>query len=97
MMYGHTNSNPESRFLKEIDEELLEIEKKNNSLMSHKIEKENMYNETEVEYNIGDVVIHTIYGRGVVVGLENSIVTIAFSRAYGIRKLMKNHKSLKKI
>ena len=41
--------------------------------------------------------MHTIYGRGVVVGVDSSLVTIAFSKQYGIRKLMKNHKSLKKV
>ena len=56
-----------------------------------------MYTEEDVSYQIGDVVMHTIYGRGVVVGVDSSLVTIAFSKQYGIRKLMKNHKSLKKV
>ncbi len=96
MMYGRTNRNPMSRFIKEIDSDLLESD--NNEMQSEKtFNKESMYSEEDVSYNVGDVVMHTIYGRGVVVGVDASLVTIAFSKQYGIRKLMKNHKSIKKV
>ena len=96
MMYGRTNRNPMSRFIKEIDSDLLESD--NKEMQSEKtFNKESMYSEEDVSYNIGDVVMHTIYGRGVVVGVDASLVTIAFSKQYGIRKLMKNHKSIKKV
>ena len=96
MMYGRTNRNPMSRFIKEIDSDLLESD--NNEMQSEKtFNKESMYSEEDVSYNVGDVVMHTIYGRGVVVGVEDHLVTIAFSKQYGIRKLMKNHKSIKKV
>ena len=96
MMYGRTNRNPISRFIKEIDSDLLESD--NRETQSEKtFDKESMYSEEDVSYNVGDVVMHTIYGRGVVVGVDSSIVTIAFSKQYGIRKLMKNHKSIKKV
>ena len=96
MMYGRTNRNPMSRFIKEIDSDLLESD--NKEMQSEKtFNKESMYSEEDVSYNVGDVVMHTIYGRGVVVGVEDHLVTIAFSKQYGIRKLMKNHKSIKKV
>ena len=96
MMYGRTNRNPMSRFIKEIDSDLLESD--NKEMQSEKtFNKESMYSEEDVPYNVGDVVMHTIYGRGVVVGVDASLVTIAFSKQYGIRKLMKNHKSIKKV
>ena len=44
----------------------------------------------------GDNVIHDIYGPGVVVNVDKSIATIAF-KGQGIKKLMKNHKSIKKV
>lgn len=96
MMYGRTSQNIPSRFLNEIDPELLEMDK---SLMTNEkvIAKEEMYRTDDVEYLVGDVVMHTMYGRGVVVGIDKTLVTIAFSKQYGIRKLMKNHKSLKKV
>ena len=96
IMYGRTNRNPMSRFIKEIDSDLLESD--NKEMQSEKtFNKESMYSEEDVSYNVGDVVMHTIYGRGVVVGVDASLVTIAFSKQYGIRKLMKNHKSIKKV
>lgn len=96
MIYGHTNMNPESRFLKEIDSSLIEGIKEEKCFQTQ-FDKEEMYNESDTEYHNGDIVMHTIYGRGVVVSVDTSIVTIAFSKQYGIRKLMKNHKSLRKI
>ena len=40
--------------------------------------------------------MHTIYGRGVVIDFDDKYVSIAFAKNYGIKKLMKNHKSIKK-
>ena len=41
--------------------------------------------------------MHTIYGRGVVIDVNDSLVTVAFAKNFGIKKLMKNHKSLRKM
>lgn len=96
MLYGKDSSNPPSRFIEEIDEELLE--KTNNSIKEEKVvNKEELYHESDVEYKNGDIVMHTTYGRGVVIGVDKTIVTIAFAKNFGVRKLMKNHKSLKKM
>lgn len=96
MLYGKDSSNPPSRFIEEIDEAL--IEKANSSIKEEKIiKKEEMYYENDTEYKNGDVVIHTTYGKGVVIGVDKSVVTIAFAKNFGVRKLMKNHKSLKKL
>ena len=96
MLYGKDSSNPPSRFIEEIDSELMEMS--NNSIREEKIlNKTEMYNDTEVDYQNGDVVNHVTYGRGVVIGVDKSIVTIAFAKNFGVRKLMKNHKSLKKM
>ncbi|MCM1052658.1 MAG: UvrD-helicase domain-containing protein [Ruminococcus sp.] len=96
MLYGKTNANPPSRFISEIKEDLLEVS--NMSIKEEKtIDKSTMYSEGDIEYNKGDVVMHTIYGRGVVIDVDEKFVSIAFARNFGIRKLMKNHKSLKKM
>ena len=97
MLYGHENINLPSRFIDEIDENLLEVDSKVINNKNDNFVIEDMYNEDDIDYNIGDTVMHTIYGKGVVVGVEKSIITIAFNKNFGIRKLMKNHKSLKKI
>lgn len=96
MLYGKDTSNPPSRFIEEIDSNLLEMT--NSSIKEEKIiNKEELYSEGEVEYKNGDVVMHTTYGKGVVIGVDKTIVTIAFAKNFGVRKLMKNHKSLKKV
>ena len=94
MLYGHINRFMPSRFLDEIDEQLIERKDIGSSQV---INKEEMYQNSDVEYQVGDVVMHTIYGRGVVVAVDKSILTIAFGKQYGIRKLMKNHKSVRKL
>lgn len=97
MLYGKDSMNVPSRFIKEIDQELLDIE---NPMLEDKpkIIKNDMYDENSTtEYKSGDIVMHTIYGRGVVIDISGSLITVAFAKNYGIKKLMKNHKSLKKI
>ena len=46
---------------------------------------------------VGDFVYHDVFGQGKIIELSGSIATIAFKHPHGIKKLMKNHKSLKKI
>ena len=95
MLYGKENFNPPSRFIDEIDKEYLDIE----SIKSEetKINKSDYYNEESQEFKAGDVVMHTIYGRGVVVGIEGNFITIAFAKNYGVRKLLSSYKGLKKL
>ena len=96
MLYGKTTTNAPSRFISEIDKETLET--LNSSIKEEKVlNKDDLYNSEDVEYQKGDVVIHTIYGKGVVIEVDEKFVSIAFARNFGIRKLMKNHKSLKKL
>ncbi len=96
MIYGKTNSNPPSRFINEISPDVLEMS--NYSIKEEKfVAKDNMYTDEVVEYQKGDIVMHTIYGRGVVLDVDDKFVNIAFARNFGVRKLMKNHKSLKKV
>lgn len=56
-----------------------------------------MYNDEDIEYKSGDIVNHDTYGKGVVISCDKLIVTIAFNNNVGVKKLMKNHKSLKKL
>ena len=44
----------------------------------------------------GDMINHDKYGFGVVVTIDGSIATISFKKD-GLKKLMKNHKSIHKI
>lgn len=92
MIYGNVNSNPPSRFVNEIDDKYLDKdEEKEVSLFK----KEEMFDD-DATYSVGDKVVHKIYGEGVVVGI-GSILTIAFSHEHGIKKIMKGHKSIRKV
>ena len=94
-IYGMDSMNPPSRFIKEIDNELLESDAKEENIMP-KIVKKNMI-DTNADYNMGDKIKHDTFGLGVIVGIDKSILTIAFPHPVGIKKLMKGHKSIKKI
>ncbi len=96
MLYGKDNLNMPSRFIKEIDKNL--IDEENPMLeVKEKIDKNEFYQEQDTDYKNGDIVMHTIYGKGVVIEVNDKILTIAFAKNFGIKKLMKNHKSLKKL
>ena len=90
-LYGNTNCNPPSRFISEISDEYLDKD----VLEDVKFNKEEMIDKT-AEYSVGDHVIHDIYGEGVVVAI-GSVLSIAFSHPYGIKKIMKGHKSIRKV
>lgn len=83
-----------SRFISEIDKEYIDIPEKK-ILTTARIDKSKMYNEDN-ELSAGDNVVHSVYGPGVVVNVDKSIATIAF-KGVGIKKLMKNHKSIRKV
>lgn len=96
MLYGRENINPPSRFIEEIDADLLETTKE--TFKEEPIfNKNKMYNDGDVEYIEGDIVNHETYGKGVVVSVDKMLITVAFNKNIGIKKLMKNHKSLQKL
>lgn len=95
-LFGRTSVNMPSRFINEIDKDYIEApEKKVLASNNVKIDKSKMFNEDN-GLKPGDNVVHDIYGQGVVVMVDKSIATIAF-KGQGIKKLMKNHKSIKKV
>ena len=49
------------------------------------------------EYNFGDKVKHDQFGIGVVVGIDKSILKVAFPAPFGIKTLIKGHKSIQKL
>ena len=96
MLFGRSSVNMPSRFINEIDKKYIDMpEKKVNVIDSVKIDKSKMFNEDN-GLKPGDNVVHDTYGQGVVVNVDKSIATIAF-KGQGIKKLMKNHKSIKKV
>ena len=96
ILYGIDNCNPPSRFINEINEEYLENESIINNEAHNNIKFENVVDQT-VEYKIGDKIIHDEFGEGIIVGVEKYIISVAFSYPAGIKKLIKGHRSIKKV
>ena len=97
-IYGKTNMSIPSRFIKEIDEELLNQEEEISNTKPHTIiyNTKEMYNETS-SLKAGDKVKHTIYGNGVVISVKDNLASIAFSHGIGLKTIAANHKSITKI
>ena len=96
VLFGNDSMNPESRFIKEIDDSYLQVEGLNNKTTTNKIFSGSMI-DTSIEYTLGGKVKHDIYGIGVIVGIDDRILTIAFPYPHEIKKVMKGHKSITKI
>lgn len=97
-LFGKEQINPVSRFLGEINKDLIETNVKDE--LPQKEEKINigeMFREEDVDYQVGDFVYHETFGTGKVVEVTNTLVSVAFKHPHGIKKLMKNHKKLSKV
>jgi len=101
-LYGSMQTNPPSRFIEDVPDELLDF--RNGSSMSllggsssHKeaeyVDEE--YEEAE-EVQEGDRVIHNKFGEGVVKKISGNILQVSFARA-GTKSLMKEYAPLKKV
>ena len=97
-LFGKEQINPVSRFLGEINKDLIETNVKEE--LPQKEEKLNtgeMFRDEEVDYQVGDYVYHESFGTGKVVEVTNTLVSVAFKHPHGVKKLMKNHKKLSKV
>lgn len=96
MLFGQENIAVPSRFIKEIDPSLIEHEEKENMFTSTHKRVNNFYDEDKT-YNYGDKIKHEKYGLGVVIEVAGDFITVAFNKNVGIKKLLKNHKSITKV
>ena len=94
MLYGVESPSVLSRFVKEINPDLIEEPQKDKIKV---VKKEKRVHDTDQEYNYGDKVEHDTYGLGVVIEVTNTILTVAFNKNIGIKKILKNHKSIRKV
>ena len=92
IIFGQENSNLPSRFIKEINKDNSEEEKD----VNEKIVKEDLIDK-DVEYNLGEKVVHDTYGIGVIVGIKDKTLDVAFSVEYGIKTFIKGHKVIRKV
>lgn len=95
MLYGKDTMNPPSRFIDEIKSDYIErIDTIKDE--AQKIASSEMYIEgSNDDLNVGDTINHDTLGIGVVLSVDGSLIEVAFKT--GIKKLMKNHKSIKKV
>ncbi len=98
MLFGQEGANPPSRFIKEINPELIDgIDSKKEDDIE-KIDVGSKYNDMDdIDLKKDDYVYHEVFGQGKVVDINGDIATIAFKLPYGVKKLLKNHKSISKI
>lgn len=96
MLFGQENIAVPSRFIKEIDPSLIDLEEKENMFTSINKRVNNFYDEDKI-YNYGDKIKHEKYGLGVVIEVAGDFITVAFNKNVGIKKLLKNHKSITKV
>ena len=94
MIYGQEQASVQSRFISEIMEELIDFE---NEEPKKIVKKEKNVYENDQEFKYGDKIEHDTYGTGVVIEVSKTIITVAFKQQIGIKKLLKNHKSIRRI
>lgn len=92
MIFGDISYNPPSRFINEIEEEYLDKE----DIKISTFNKEETIDELQ-EYNIGEKIFYDKYGEGIIISIDKKILTAAFPHPYGIQKLIKGHKSIRKV
>ena len=95
MLFGNTNRNKPSRFIDEIDEKYLDIEK--NKSFNKIVSKVKKNIDKTVEYEVGERISHTEFGEGIIISIDKSILTVAFPHPIGIKKLMKGHPNITKL
>ena len=113
LMYGLEQINPVSRFINEMNKDLIDdLTQKsfeffsdidyNNTEEVKECPKDN-YEEKEMNYVVGDFVYHENFGAGTVVEIipnkdpKRTLLKIAFKLPYGVKTLLYNHKSLRKV
>ncbi|MBN2503864.1 MAG: UvrD-helicase domain-containing protein [Bacilli bacterium] len=108
-MYGRLMSNEESQFIGEIEDQYIEhsgigvpkepvYDRPRHHAINHVVpEVPSGYDPVRNDLTIGDKVEHQTFGKGVVVQLNNDKVTIAFQQNVGIKILMRDHPSIKKV
>jgi hypothetical protein len=96
MLFGDRSVKAESSFIKEIDEECITSENEERKI-TPSIKREDKFYDTDVDYKPGDHVYHDEFKEGIVISVDKSIITVSFPYPHQVKKLMKNHKSIKKI
>ncbi len=96
LLYGQDNYNPPSRFVAEISDNYLDKEEIRKNILQRGSIRNKTIIDVNQEYSVGEKIKHNEFGEGIIVTIDKSILTIAFPHPYGIKKIMKGHRSIKK-
>ena len=107
MLYGHMEMESISRFVKEMGTEYLKnisadfykkTKEKYDSYLAKKTKKEKIAKASDEHYHLGDKIEHKAFGIGVIVSVgEDNFIKVAFPMPTGIKPLVKDHPSYKKL
>ena len=101
--YVLQSSKMPSRFISEIDNDYIEhVDDRPKAFSSGIFDEDIVIKDRKKEkpqeslYRNGDIVIHKIYGEGVVISCDSGVLQIAFSHPYGVKKILASHPSIRK-
>ena len=98
-LYGQQITPRESCYIEEIGYENLNTDK----VKKRDIPAIRTTRETKVEVkqtsnlSVGDKINHKAFGDGKIVAKDGQVITVAFASPYGIKKLIENHPSIRKL
>ena len=96
-IYGSTSGTIESRFIKEIEPDLMNITVTKREFEPRVETKTRIVLDNhDSGFKAGDKVIHNLYGEGVIISINSGISTIAFNHKVGIKQIAANPKYLTK-
>lgn len=96
--FGSTQLNPVSRFLRDIESELLDEEiKRYDYNVVDDYEETKKFTELISKYKVGDRVKHEYFGKGTVKKIDSEIIVVDFGAVYGKKELMLEYARLEKI
>ena len=95
MLYGKETVNMPSRFINEIDSSLIKKNLEEEKVFSVAGTSQKYYDEEAQDLKQGDLIDHETFGHGVILALDDDLIEVAFK--CGVKKVKKNHKSIKKL
>ena len=91
LLYGKETENIPSRFINEIDKNIIQnLTTLSSDEFTSRVE--NMYTKKNDSLRKGDIINHEKFGHGVIIDMDGDIIDVAFKT--GVKKLNKNHKSI---
>ncbi len=87
-----------SRFLNEIDDDVIEHQLVRPQRLFHKPQRVSFEIDeaTVTLYKKGEVIVHTTFGDGVIIDIEGGLLEIAFNYPFGVKRILASHESLSK-